>query len=734
MNNGLRSARPNFESLMAFFPGIQILLGETTFASRTISSICNIREELAFLPERFDFSSWIVQDPYHPLRPEIHESIHFLHKVSKDIPSQMMKDWNITDDTPMSSVWHYPLDFAISAIESMAQTECGFAAVQNVSPETTGLFNQGSEAMTLLHDEMPSFFLSETLKYFYLAMNSSNILDSDQSRDWIFSTEAQPLHHQSTQGGFQDLKRDIIKSLKDRLTGIKSRTIETNFTTSIVLSSFDKNRFQSEKWSSSSSMDTYLNQINDQRVQRESFTKFNQDFTSIFGKVMERHLIRRLNVALFKDDNYSNHNQLTKTCPNEWDPSSLWLHALDRSQLDYDDRFTTKITDTESTDNLHVLSAILSSALFGAQVNDGGCLQSLPSVEKDKKTQDGTKFFFDGLGYFDITSFSEGSGFYIKKLSSGGESIRATIFEDRTVKEDLSGLVSVEYEKPLHESENPITQSFKSLKDFFSSREFTTSPKAEAKTAVVLADLDGHSFFCEVEILRPVSLSDTFDTDSISQYESLGKFPCLAAQYGPTQMNNLVKTNGVKVQAPLFNPKQTDEFGCDDQSLYDTYDIEEERRTESRIQLVQRGVCTFRQKAKANSKLADAVIVLNNEENQLFVMTDSSTEPTDFDCDGTCREPISVLISKRNGETIMNVLNDNRGQLEATVSLISQDVNGKDISKKGNLQWPIVFTSSSQVQIFASQGWGIMVERNRSGGGEKWKVMMLQHEVKSSAQ
>ena len=137
-------------------------------------SICNIREELTFLPERFDFSSWIVQDPYHPLRPEIHESIHFLHKVSKDIPSQIMKDWNITDDTSnvssvWQSVWLYPLEFAISSIDSMTKTDCGFAAVKNVSPETTGLINQGSEVMPSLHDEMPSFFLSETLKYFYLA-------------------------------------------------------------------------------------------------------------------------------------------------------------------------------------------------------------------------------------------------------------------------------------------------------------------------------------------------------------------------------------------------------------------------------------------------------------------------------------------------------------------------------------------------------------------------------------
>ena len=41
---------------------------------------------------------------------------------------------------------------------------------------------------------MPSYFLSETLKYLYLTFDEDNILHNDEDRDWIFTTEAHPIH------------------------------------------------------------------------------------------------------------------------------------------------------------------------------------------------------------------------------------------------------------------------------------------------------------------------------------------------------------------------------------------------------------------------------------------------------------------------------------------------------------------------------------------------------------
>merc|ERR1740124_486731 len=44
-------------------------------------------------------------------------------------------------------------------------------------------------------NEMPSFFLSETLKYLYLIFDEDNILHQDNDREWVFTTEAHPIHH-----------------------------------------------------------------------------------------------------------------------------------------------------------------------------------------------------------------------------------------------------------------------------------------------------------------------------------------------------------------------------------------------------------------------------------------------------------------------------------------------------------------------------------------------------------
>ena len=61
---------------------------------------------------------------------------------------------------------------------------CGYASVKNV--ETTEL-----------EDNMPSFFLSETLKYLYLLFDSdenpfssSSVIPSNKKKSFVFSTEA----------------------------------------------------------------------------------------------------------------------------------------------------------------------------------------------------------------------------------------------------------------------------------------------------------------------------------------------------------------------------------------------------------------------------------------------------------------------------------------------------------------------------------------------------------------
>jgi mannosyl-oligosaccharide alpha-1,2-mannosidase len=47
----------------------------------------------------------------------------------------------------------------------------------------------GAAALSNVEDKMESFWLAETLKYFYLIFSPSDMVDLDE---WVFNTEAHP--------------------------------------------------------------------------------------------------------------------------------------------------------------------------------------------------------------------------------------------------------------------------------------------------------------------------------------------------------------------------------------------------------------------------------------------------------------------------------------------------------------------------------------------------------------
>ena len=183
MTGGSSTKTHVFESLAGFYPGLQVLLGELNPASRSENAFMNVREHVGFLPERFDYGKWATMSghEHHPLRPEIHESSYFLHMATKDVSA------NIFDSTKnATSDWLWGADFSFREIEKKTKTGCGYAVVDSVKPLIGNL---------RLQDEMPSFFLSETLKYFFLAFDSNNPLNIDVGRHWVFTTEAHPIHY-----------------------------------------------------------------------------------------------------------------------------------------------------------------------------------------------------------------------------------------------------------------------------------------------------------------------------------------------------------------------------------------------------------------------------------------------------------------------------------------------------------------------------------------------------------
>ena len=177
------------ESLMGFFPGIQILLGELIPAARTLNGMFLVREHLGFLPENFNLQTWEVEEKnVHFLRPELLESCYFMHRATRG-------------PTKTTTSWQWAADFALHKLESTARVKCGYACIKHLSPFTTGEMTQTFEEIPhtmkyrLLVDEMPSYFLSETIKYLYLTFDENNILHRDLERKWVFTTEAHPIHH-----------------------------------------------------------------------------------------------------------------------------------------------------------------------------------------------------------------------------------------------------------------------------------------------------------------------------------------------------------------------------------------------------------------------------------------------------------------------------------------------------------------------------------------------------------
>ncbi|KAJ1145768.1 hypothetical protein NDU88_012052 [Pleurodeles waltl] len=157
MQNPTVSVRSWMDSLLAFFPGLQVLRGDLKPAIETHEMLYQVTRQHKFLPEAFT-TDFTVHWAQHPLRPEFAESTYFLYKATQD-PYYLQVGKSI-----------------VESLEQHARVNCGFAAVQDVR---TGRHE----------DRMDSFFLAEMFKYLYLLFTDTSdlLLNID---DYIFTTEA----------------------------------------------------------------------------------------------------------------------------------------------------------------------------------------------------------------------------------------------------------------------------------------------------------------------------------------------------------------------------------------------------------------------------------------------------------------------------------------------------------------------------------------------------------------
>ncbi|XP_002739935.1 ER degradation-enhancing alpha-mannosidase-like protein 3 [Saccoglossus kowalevskii] len=145
------------DALLAFWPGLQVLVGDIKPAIETHEMLYQVTKRYNFLPEAFtvDYNVYWGQ---HPLRPEFVESTFFLYKATND-PHYLEVGKNIIDN-----------------LNEHARVPCGFAGMKDV--------RTGSH-----EDRMDSFVLAETFKYLYLLFSEPEDLFIDVD-DYLFTTEA----------------------------------------------------------------------------------------------------------------------------------------------------------------------------------------------------------------------------------------------------------------------------------------------------------------------------------------------------------------------------------------------------------------------------------------------------------------------------------------------------------------------------------------------------------------
>jgi mannosidase alpha-like ER degradation enhancer 2 len=157
MGTGKRT-ETTYGALDAFFPALLALSGDIARARRLQSSSFKMWNLHGIEPEVFDYRTNRVTGGYH-LRPEIVESTYYLYHYTRDPEYRRMGEKMFND------------------FVKYCRVDGGYAALTDVISKQR-------------RDEMESFVLAETFKYFYLLFAPARSLDFDKV---TFNTEAHPL-------------------------------------------------------------------------------------------------------------------------------------------------------------------------------------------------------------------------------------------------------------------------------------------------------------------------------------------------------------------------------------------------------------------------------------------------------------------------------------------------------------------------------------------------------------
>lgn len=181
------------------------------------------------------------------------------------------------------------------------------------------------------------------------------------------------------------------------------------------------------------------------------------------------------------------------------------------------------------------------------------------------------------------------------------------------------------------------------------------------------------------------------------------------------------KNGGEYLKGKLSPPPPDDELGCKPHPQLDQEEIRE-GNDRSNLQIVRRGDCNFQSKAANYQHVAEALIVVNTNPSELFVMSGDKTVPgpDGFSSDDL---PVSVLVSGQDGDAMVQVLRDeeSRGnEVDTVLHLMGE-------SDEEVMAFPHVKGSMESLQVLAQNGWGITaVPYNQQNAG--WQLFITQHD------
>ena len=163
MDSG-KLTKPEFGALQAFFPAVLGLGGDVKRAQRLEASCFRMWTMEGIEPEAIDYHTMHVTEAGYPLRPEIIESAYYLYHYTRD-PQYVSMGATFFND-----------------LVKYCRVDDGYTTLKSVVTKEKG-------------DQMPSFFLAETLKYLYLLFSRDRAIDFDRV---VFNTEAHPLFRTSS--------------------------------------------------------------------------------------------------------------------------------------------------------------------------------------------------------------------------------------------------------------------------------------------------------------------------------------------------------------------------------------------------------------------------------------------------------------------------------------------------------------------------------------------------------